>query len=331
MLSKARISAFLPVVIGLLLPLGLQDDYLLHVASLVGIYIIVVSGLNVIIGYTGQFMLAPAAFFGIGAYTVGILTTKIGSSFWLALLVGMVLALIVAVIIGLPSLRVRGPYLAFLTLAFGEIFYAVINNWFDLTGGAIGIRLIPVPEFLGFEFSLGLRFYYLVLLFLVISVLLIGRILKSHLGLAFRMTKEGEEAAETLGVNTTKTKLQAFAISAVFMAAGGALYAPLIGLISPPTFTLNFSFLFIFMLILGGQASLIGPIIGAIVIGILPELLREALQYYLLINGLIMIGILLFTPNGLWGILQRIPQWFSPASADVSLPKAPTAENPKGK
>ncbi len=330
MLSK-RLSAYLPLAVALLLPLALRDDYLLHVASLIGIYIIVVSGLNVIIGYTGQFMLAPAAFFGIGAYTVGVLTTRLESPFWPAMLAGIVLAVIVSVVIGLPSLRVRGPYLAFLTMAFGEIFYAVINNWFDLTGGAIGIRLIPVPQIFGYEFSLGLRFYYLVVFFLALSVLLIWRVLKSPLGLAFRMTKEGEEAAETLGVNTTTTKLLAFAISAVFMAAGGALYAPLIGLISPPTFTLNFSFLFIFMLILGGQASLVGPIIGAIVIGVLPELLREALQYYLLINGLIMIGILLFTPNGLWGILQHVPRWFSSEPAGASLPKAPAAENPKGK
>ena len=229
-------------VLLLLLPFILQSAYLQRVAIIIGIFIVLASSLNLIIGFTGMFSLAHGAFYGIGAYTSALLSLNLGLPFWITMPIAGIMAGLFGSLIGLATLRLRETFLVFGTLAFGEIVRIVIMNWISLTRGPMGIPGIPVPRIFGFPLTSYVHYYYLVLIFCVVSVMLIRRIYKSKVGRAFLAIREDEVGAATMGVHIFKYKVLAFTLGCTFAGLAGAFYAHFVRFISADQFGVNESF-----------------------------------------------------------------------------------------
>lgn len=268
----------------------------------IGIYALICIGLSLLMGYAGQISLGHAAFYAIGAYTSGILTMRLGCSPWIAVWAGVALSIAVALAIGLPSLRLHGHYLAMATLAFGEIVNVILKAWIPLTNGPSGFGQIPRWNLFGFELA-PLRcdreiFYFVwgtVLLGLVVALNLIH----SRVGRALRSIHDGEQAANVLGVATASYKIKVFVLSAVYASIAGSLYAHIRGYLNPNPFGVHTSILLIIMVIAGGMRTVWGAIVGAIIMGLLPEALADLEQWRFLIYGLILLVITMFVPQGL--------------------------------
>ena len=294
---------YLPVLILialLLLPLGLEQ-YKLYIGSLVLIYVILAIGLNLTLGYAGQISLAHAAFMAMGAYSVGLLNPK-GVPFELCVLIGAGVAFVFGLIVGFPALRVKHHFLAMVTLGFTIITFLCLRNFESLTGGNFGLPGIRRPDW-GFVSFTSDRAYYVYTLFWTIPV--IGAawwILHSRWGRAFRAIRENEMRAEALGVSLRNYKLAAFAIGAAFAGIGGALFAPLLGYVDPATFYIDRSIQFLMMVVIGGLGRFEGPFIGAIVVVVLPEMLRASEGMYLILFSIAVILMMLFMPKGLIGL-----------------------------
>jgi branched-chain amino acid transport system permease protein len=294
---------WLPVLAAaLLFPLVVRSEYILNVAVLCGIYIILTSGLNITNGYTGLFSFGHAAFYGIGAYTAGILATRYGAPFWLTLPLGGMVAGAFGLAIALPTLRLRGIFLALITIGFQEIVFLVTLNWVALTRGPMGIPGIPPPAIMGYVFHGNHSYYYLILAMVVLMLFLISRIIDSRLGRAFVAIREDEVAAQSVGIAIFPTKVLSFVIATVLAGLAGAFFAHHARFISADSFRLDETFVILTMLIVGGMGTLIGPVIGAAFLVILPEISRFLMEYRELVYGLILIGVILFRPEGIAGI-----------------------------
>ena len=301
------------IVIALLLiavPFILGSPYLLRVAIMIGIFVILASSLNLIIGFTGMFSLAHAAFYGLGAYCSAILTLKLGCPFLLALLFAGIFAGLLGAFVGLATLRLRETFLVFGTLAFGEIVRIVIMNWNSLTRGPMGIPGIPFPKIFGLEFKNYTLYYYLVLLFAAIIVLLIYRMYHSRVGRAFIALREDETGAASMGIYIFGYKVWAFTLGCFFAGIAGALYAHFVRYISADQFAMNESFAILTMVALGGTGSIIGPIVGATILMVFPELFRFLEEYRMVLYGLILICIMMFKPEGIAGVKGMFPRDF---------------------
>lgn len=305
--SKASIAALLLIAAALLLtaPLYVTNSYVLHVMILIFLNIVLASSLNLIIGYCGQVSFAHAAYYGIGAYTATLLMLKLEISFWLALPCAAIGASILGLIIGLPALRLKGDYLGIVTLGFGEIVRLVLLNSQSLTRGPAGLGGIPTPEIFGITLSGRVSFYYMVMIFAVICVIIIRRLMSSGIGLAMMAVSCDETATESVGINPVKYKLTAFVLGAALAGMAGCFYASYISYISPDTFVYNDSVTMLAMVTLGGLGSIIGPILGAVVITILPEALRAISDYRMIFYGLAMVIMMIFRPEGFWGASRR--------------------------
>jgi len=275
----------------------LKSLYMLYLASLTCIYIISATGLNLILGYAGQISLAQAAFMGIGAYSVGIFAVK--CSFWLALALGAIIAFVLGLGLGYPSLKVKHHYLAMVTLGFNIIVYLVLMNEQEVTGGPYGIFNIARPKVGPLDFTSDAGYHVLIAVTTVLTLFVAYWILNSQWGRAFKGIRENEIRAEMLGVNLRNYKLMAFAIGSAFAGIAGGLLAPLLGYIDPTIFNLGFSFYFLLMVIVGGSGRFEGPFIGAIIVTILPEVMRVAERLYFVLFSLSAILILIFMPKGL--------------------------------
>ena len=292
----AVIAAFLCA-----LPYLLTNAYLLRVATLVGIYVVLVSGLNVIIGFSGMFSLGHAAFYGIGAYTSAMVTTMAGWSFWTALPVAGIVAAFFGSLIGLATLRLRRVFLAFTTLGFGEITRIVILNWRAFTRGPLGIAGIPVPAFLGRQFD-GRGYYYLILVLSALTVAIVYRVYTSRVGRALIAIREDETAATSMGINVFGYKVLAFTLGCFFAGIAGSFFAHFQRFISADSFANLESFAIITMVALGGTGSIVGPILGAGILVVLPEMFRVLAQYRGVIYGLTLIVVIVYKPGGLAGV-----------------------------
>lgn len=307
MTATGTLRRFAPTIVlalCLLMPLGMEQ-YKLYVASLALVYVILAIGLNLTLGYAGQISLAHAAFMAIGAYSVALLGQH-GVPFELATLAGAVLAFLLGVVVGFPALKVKHHYLAMVTLGFNIIVFLVLRNWESLTGGSFGISGIARPSWGVVSFASDLGFYIYASGW---ALLVIGSaywLLHSRWGRAFRAIRENEMRAEALGVNLRTYKLMAFAIGAGYAGIGGALFAPLLGYIDPNAFTIDRSIQFLMMVVIGGLGRFEGPFIGAVVITVLPELLRASEGLYLIFFALAVILMMLFMPKGLIGIWDII-------------------------
>jgi branched-chain amino acid transport system permease protein len=287
------------------------NSYALFVATQLGIYVIAAIGLNLLAGYAGQVSLGHAAFFAIGAYSVALLTVDHHWSFWAAAAVGMGLAAGLGVLAALPAFRLNTWYFAFITLAFALVFEKMIVEWRWLTKGFAGVVGVPPPAAFGFEF--GPRpLYYTVVMVTVIVFILVRNIVHSRFGRAFVAVRDVEPAALAVGASPQRTKLVAFVISAALAGIAGAFFAVQKTVVTPDDFTADFSIFFLLTVVLGGLGTLWGPIIGALVFFLIPELLAGMQSWRMLIYGCMLLGLMLFAPHGLYGALRQGWRRFAP-------------------
>jgi branched-chain amino acid transport system permease protein len=284
--------------------------YAQDVATNVLIYICLGLGLNVVVGLAGMLDLGYIAFYGVGAYTYALLNIHFGMSFWVCLPIAATLAMIAGSLIGYPTLRMRGDYLAIVTLGFGEIVRIILNNWMSLTNGPNGILGINPPSIYipSFEngFSLEVLYlkklhylYYVALLLAIITTIAVRNLNFSRVGRAWESIREDETAAELMGVNTFKLKLLAYAMGALFAGMAGAFFCARMRFVSPESFTFLESAMVLSMVVLGGMGSIPGIILGAAALIVLPEVFREFETYRMLVFGMSMVVMMLFRPAGL--------------------------------
>jgi branched-chain amino acid transport system permease protein len=285
----------------LLVPLG-SSNYLLEVLTSAFLYALLASALNITVGLTGVLVLGFIGFYAIGAYTTGILTAKFAlCNFWVALPLSGITAMLCGVLLGIPTLRLKGDYLAIVTLGFGEIVKIFLNNLDPLTGGPNGILGIKRPSFGFFTVDSAAGYYYFTFAFLVATVFVVARIVNSRFGRAWVAVRENEMAAGALGIDVFKKHLLSFSISAFFAGIAGSLFAAKQGFISPDSFTFYESVLVLCMVVLGGLGNVAGALLGAFLLIVVPEFLREFALYRMLLFGAVMIGLMIFRPHGILG------------------------------
>lgn len=290
-------------------------------ATLVLIYIMLSLGLNIVVGLAGLLDLGYVGFYAVGAYTYAMLSMYFGIGFWTGLVAAGVMAAFFGYILGFPVLRLRGDYLAIVTLGFGEIIRIMLNNLTDITGGPRGIGSIPKPTLFNLEFSrrtsegvqsfhgfFGIDFssmhrviflYLLALVLVLITIFVINRLIRMPIGRAWEAIREDEIASRALGLNPTNIKLSAFTIGATFAGFAGSFFAARQGFISPESFTFIESAIILAIVVLGGMGSQIGVILAAIVMTVLPEMAREFNEYRMLLFGLMMVLMMIWRPQGL--------------------------------
>jgi branched-chain amino acid transport system permease protein len=288
-------------------------QYWNYTMGTVGIYVLLGLGLNIVVGFAGLLDLGYVAFFAIGAYTVGLLTAAephgLMLSFWVALPIGVLIAALSGILLGIPVLRMRGDYLAIVTLGFGEIIRILAKSdvLTDFSGGPRGVRDIA-PGLFGAAVSKAdyfMYFMYLILLGIALVAFVTNRLQNSRTGRAWMAMREDEDVAEAMGVFTLKYKLLAFAIGAAFAGLGGAIYASRNQFVGPEDFTLLVSINVLCLVIIGGMGSIPGVIVGALVLKGMPEILRELDEYRMLFFGALLIFMMIVRPEGLWPSKRR--------------------------
>lgn len=297
------------LIVGLfLVPFLNLNSYYINIINKVLIYIIMALGLNILVGYTGLVSLGQAGFVAIGAYTTTILMTKLNLNFFIATFIAFIVAGIFGIILGLPTLRLKGTYLTIVTLGFGEIIRTIIIVWDSVTNGPLGIRNIPVPTLFGIELSMsngGL--YILILTSVLLVVLFCSKLYKSKTGRAMRAIKQDETASIMMGINTTYYKVLSFVLAAIICALAGSIYAIQLGYIDQNTFTFDMSTMILSIVILGGMGTIRGMILGSVVLVVLPELSRSLMDYRFVIYGLVLVLMMRFRPQGLLGWRDKKP------------------------
>lgn len=307
----------LGIVILLALPLIIRDRYFQHILVLCGIYLILASSWNLLAGYSGLLNLGHAAFFGIGGYSSALMALKLHITPWLGLPIGGGVAAIFGILLGIPSLRLSGPYLAITTIGFSEILRLVAMNWVSLTRGSLG--LFGIPALSGFHFSKDFQVefiseqnaYYVILVFAVLTLILLHKLINSEFGISLKSMREDEIGAESIGIDTRRYKLSAFMISAFLAGFAGAFYAHYIRLISPEMLTLGETFMVLAMVMVGGLGTLFGPVVGAVLLTFLSESLRFLediikADIRLIIYGFLLMLTILFMRNGIVGLFSEI-------------------------
>jgi len=274
--------------------------FLLHLAIMAGIFVILAVSLNLIIGFAGQVSLGHAAFCGIGAYTSALAVVNLNFPFPLAALAAVVVAGLWGLALGLPTLRLKEDYLAIVTLGFGVIADQVFLN-LEITGGPDGLAGIPSPSFFGVSFRPAPLYLFLVLLMVALTLLIVWRLARSHHGRALRAIRDHETTAQVMGINTKNYKIAVFTLAAGLAGLGGSLFAHYITFINPESFGLHTSILILCMVVLGGMGSLTGSVAGAVILSVLPEALRRFDAYQDLAYGALLVGLLIWRPEGLLG------------------------------
>jgi len=304
MKKLAFLAGLLGLVACILVPTQLKNHGI-YLFTYWLIYVIATMGLNLTVGYAGQKSLGHAAFFGIGAYTVAIMM-QAGFSFWTGMSLAAVGCFVVGLALGFPALRVQTIYLAFATLGFNTAVWLVMRNEEWLTGGTFGINNIARPSAFGISFDGNLAFYYLVLGFAVVLALLLWGLLNSPWGKAFTALRDNPIRAESLGVDIRGYTLLSFAIGAVYAGLAGGLFGSMVQFIDPAPFTVEASIMMYLMVVVGGPGYFLGPLLGAAVGVILPEWLRFAQAWYLFVFGAAVVMLMIWLPDGLLSIPDRI-------------------------
>lgn len=299
-----KIALGLIVIAGLIIVPMNFNRYGLFILSQWAVMTIAAMGLNLTLGYAGQVSLAQGAFVGIGAYASAIMTSH-GWPLPAAIVVAVVLAFAVGWVLGYPALRVQHHYLAFVTLAFSTLAFLVFRNESWLTGGIYGISNIPRPHVFGIATNKPLPFYYVCLGSLAIVSVAVWWLIRSPWGRAFMALRENPLRAQSLGIDTRRYTLIAFAIGSALGGVAGALYAPLTQYIDPVPFNLSLSLDLLMMVIVGGAGFYFGPFLGAMIAVLLPEWLRFTEGYYLMLYAIAVMGLLIWSPTGILGILDR--------------------------
>jgi branched-chain amino acid transport system permease protein len=315
---RARIASAVPwagwilLAILLVVPMLGGGRYIVYLATLLALQAALAVSLNIVMGYAGQFAMSHAAFYGIGAYASAILVTSAGLNYWLAVPAAMLGAGAVAAVIGYPALRYTGGvHLALITFAFGELARLVAANWDSLTGGPMGMRVMYSPgSFFGVDLSSAKGLYWLAAGMLLVCLLVTLVIQHSRFGRGLVAVREDETLASFLGVNIVGYKVAAYVISSMLAAMVGCAYAPIMNFISPDLLSAHETISLIGVLILGGIGTMSGPIIGTIIFFGIPEMLRVARLYRLVVLGVIIVVVVLVMPQGIGGVLrQRMARW----------------------
>jgi len=291
------------------LPFAL-GEYWAYVAGLAYIHVVLAVGLNLLLGYAGQFSFGHSALYGFGAYTTGLFMFRLGMSFGVAILLGIVTTMLVSLLIALPALRVSGIYLGIITVGFVELFVWAVNTWQTVSFGPSGFS-VPAASVFGFEFNTSMRTYYVILPVMVVSIAIARWLVRSKVGRALVAIRDHERAAQALGVDPVRYKVLAFVLSAGYAGLGGGLYAILLNYVSPGTFGLFEAISQFNMLVIGGIGTFYGPMWGALGVTILFEFLRSWTGLQELTSGLFLVTFILFLPLGLVGELRRAG-WLRP-------------------
>lgn len=294
------------VIFAVAFPFIFTSSYVQHIAVMCGIYIVLTLSLNLNSGFCGQISMGHAAFYGIGAYVTALTMTQLGMNFWLTLIFSMGVSGLFGLILGIPTSKLKGDYLSIVTLGFGEIVRLFLINAVDITNGPAGVTGIDSPSILGFQFISDRSFYYLILVLVVLVTVFIKRIINSGFGLAMMSIRENEIAAQSIGIKPMKYKLLAFVLSSMLAGLAGSFYATYVTYVSPNTFLFNDSATLLAMMVLGGIGSIPGSLIGAILLTVLPELLRSFSEYRMIVYGLAMVVMMNVRPTGFWGREKRV-------------------------
>jgi len=304
------IALFLPLLL-----VGTSWSFVIRIVGIIGIYMILALGLNFVIGWVGLLDLGFTAFYALGAYTMALLSMR-GWGFWSAMAASVVVSVSIRIFLGAPVLRLRGDYLAVVTLGFGEITRIVLNNWDSLTNGPKGLSLLSVSSvrpitLFGLPLTTNLHFYYLILGFVLAASFLSLQLKDSRLGRAWIAIREDEVAAELMGVPVTRLKMLAFALSAAWAGVAGAIFARWENFVTPESFTFWESALLVSMVVLGGMGSVPGVLLGVVVVSGVPELLRNFLRDARLISsryllfGIALVVVSIFRPQGIFPSRRR--------------------------
>lgn len=305
------LKAHLPILwipVLLLLPFVVTNVYYLHLVNTSIILIILAVGLNLLSGYAGQISIGHAAFFGIGSYASAYLTVTCGLSFWLALPLSGIITGFIGYLIGKPTLKLRGAYLAIATIGVGEITRLVLINWADVTGGAEGFKGIPAPSFFGISLNTDFHFYWLLVPIIIAVYYFYPKMINSEIGRAFRAVQQEEIAARFMGVDAAKMKVRAFVISTFLAGIAGSLSAHNNGYLSPFTYNFTQSVSYLIMVLAGGLGCKWGPVVGVLLLTFAKEGFRFFNDYQLIIYGLLLVAIILFMPKGICGSLTALKQ-----------------------
>ena len=303
-MKKLHLVLALAALVAAIVVPSFLKNYGIHLFTTWLVFIIATMGLNLTVGYAGQKSLGHAAFFGIGAYTVAIFL-KAGLSFWLGLPAAALLCFAVGLILGFPALRVQTIYLAFATLGFNTALWLVMRNEEWLTGGTFGINNIARPTLGSLSLDRNLPYYYLVLAFTLVLAAVLWGLLRSPWGKAFTALRDNPIRAESLGIDTRGYTLLSFAIGAVYAGIAGGLYASQVQFIDPALFTVGSSIMMYLMVVVGGPGYFLGPLLGSAVGVLLPEWLRFAQAWYLLIFGTAVVLLMIWLPDGLLSLPER--------------------------
>ena len=303
MRKKDLYLALIVFSLAFLLPLFLKDSYFRHILIMVFLWIVLGVAWNLLAGYTGQVSFGHASFFGVGAYTAGIIFKHLGVSPWYGMVAGGLIAVLFAVPMGLLCFRLRGPYFALAMLALAEVLRLIAANWVGFTNGMVGILIIPT-------FKSKLPYYYLIAALALVSLITVMRIVGSKPGYWFLAIREDQDAAESMGVPTTRYKLLSLCISAFFTGIAGSFYLNYMGFIDPSiVFSLpDISIMVILVAIIGGVGTIWGPALGAFIMVVLSEIIRSTIGgAHLLVMGVIVVAIIIFLPQGVtgWRFLRR--------------------------
>jgi branched-chain amino acid transport system permease protein len=320
------IKSWLTLFVLFLLSLPLwADPYVIYMTNIAGIAVIAAMGLNILTGFTGQISLGHAAFVALGAYSSAILATKTGWPFWASIPAGGLVAALFGVLLGFPCLRLKGLYLAMATMSFGVVIQYTVTHWESLTLGVRGISM-PAPMLFGWSLGDDMRFFYVILVFVVLMTVAAKNLIRTRVGRAFVAIRDRDIAAEVIGVNLTQYKVTSFAISSFYGGIAGGLYSYYTGYLHPENFTILLSIEYIAMIIVGGMGSILGSILGGIFLTIAPDIIKEFAEFLgdhlaflagrydeewnIATFGLLIIVFLIVEPKGLNGIWARIKTCF---------------------
>src|SRR5512143_3241162 len=321
LIKFALLAVAILVLIGF--PLVAPNRYVVHIVNMAGLYVLISLGLNLAMGYCGQINLALGAFWGVGAYTAALLSTRLGLPIWINMPVGMILAGIVGALIALPMLKVRSHYLALVTIGLAETINVIIVNETWLTEGPIGISGIAMPNLFGIAIDGDERFYYLVLACVVIGFIAARQIVSHRIGRSFIAIRDDDVAAKAMGINTAYYQILANAIAGVYCGVAGVLYAHMNSYISQDILRFKSALFVLTLTMIGGMGSLAGSLVGGLGLPIAQEWLRAFGNWQLVGFGLAIIVVVLFMPGGVMGLTGRFETW---NSMRLSRKNKPTVE-----
>jgi branched-chain amino acid transport system permease protein len=291
----------------LLAPLMFQDQYVLHIGIMILFSVMLATSFNLIVGYVGEFPLGHTAFLGVGAYTAALFSTRLALPFHIAALAAPLVSALFGLVIGAITLRLRGPFFVIVTLCFAEVLRLIANNWIDLTNGPMGISGIEKPAWAiaGDVLQQKMAYYYVGLLLASLSLFVSYRFVYSNIGRAAIAVRENRLVAQSIGISPFHLGLVTFVIAAGIAGLAGGFYANYVSFVGPEVFGFSFMITMIIMVLAGGKGTLVGPVVGAIIVVVLEEYLRDFKELRFSIFGLIVMAVVLFLPRGIMGFIAR--------------------------